>query len=144
MPFNSTELYKQICNEHHRACDERLKMFQGWCISLAAFAAAFVWIQKSAKPLSWIVPALAAVCTLLMLFADRRSRSAIRAAKQVGEEIERDPLSGIPVDQRFFCRLSAPPRLTHSWVIDICAWMTVGLLLMATVYLVAYGGGLPQ
>jgi len=147
MPIDITERYKLIFEEHHYASDLRVRIFQGWCVIYAAFAAAFVWVHSASKPLSWIITAAATAVTLLMWIADRRNRSGIHASKDIGVEIERDSSAGIPAEQRFFHRLAPKNRLerwlTHSRAIDTFSIAMFVLLFAATWYLWSHRGSLP-
>jgi hypothetical protein len=148
MPIDATERYKLILAEHHYTSDVRLKIFQGWCLMYAAAAAAFAWVHHESKPLDWLVTAAAVVMTALMWLADARNRTAMRACREVGLAIERDPASAIPEDQRFFPRLSAREFfkriMTHSRVIDFFSSAMIILLIGATRYLWSKHGALPQ
>lgn len=147
-PIDIKDRYKLIFDEHHYASDLRVKIFQGWCVIYAAIAAAFVWVQLNLKPLSWVVTGIAILVTVLMWVADIRHRSGLRASKDVGSEIERDPDASIPENQRFFARVVPETflekALTHSRAIDYFSIITIVALTLATVYLWCSKGVLPS
>ena len=147
MPIDIGDRYKLIFEEHQYASDFRVKIFRGWCLMYAALAAVFVWVQNTSKSLSWLITAAGIAITILMWVADVRNRSGIRASKDIGEAIERDPQGGIKQDQRFFARIQAEGfverLLTHSRAIDAYSVVVILALLAATIYLFVKKGVLP-
>jgi len=144
MPIDALERYKLIFEEHHYASDFRIKIVTGWAVMYAGLSAAFVWVYSVSKSLTWIITAAAAVITALMWLADVRNRAALRASKDVGAEIEQCK-DTVPEHQRFFVRLKTESCfLTHSFAIDMFAFVMVLLLGIATCYLFSRNGVLPQ
>jgi len=145
MPINIEERYKLIFQEHHYASDYRLRLLRGWCVMIAALAAAFVWIQQAATRLSWLVSALALVATVLVWLGDRRNRTALQGAKKAGKAIEESADAGIPEPERFFPRIQASALArypTHSSLLDVFFTLLSGLLILATIYLFVKSGAL--
>ena len=147
MAVNVEKRYELIFAEHHYASDFRVKIIQGWCVVYAALAAAFVWVQSAAQPLSWIITAAAGVVALLMWLADIRNRKALGVSKDVGAAIENDAAAGIDEGQRFFVNLAPKTLLekaSHSFVIDWFAGVMLVCFVAATIWLFYTGGRLPQ
>ena len=141
MPISMEELYKHMFEEHRFASEFRLKLLGSWGLTYAALAAAFAWVHREAPSLGSIITLLAAGFTIIFWVGDRRHRPAIKGPKIIGSKIENDPAAGIPEGRRFFTDVER--GISHSKVIDYFAAIILGLLLVATVYLVIRGGKLP-
>jgi hypothetical protein len=141
MPVPIQEVYKQIFEAHRHASEFRLRILTVWGVVYATLSAVFVWTQSAMKPLSWTVTLLGVAFTLLLWMGDARNRPAIHRSKEVGAEIERDPTSEIPENQRFFSGLEK--GVSHSRAIDVFGAIMLLLLGVATVYLLCSRGQLP-
>ena len=135
MPVQVEERYTQMFAQLRFASEMRFKILAGWGAVYVALAASFVWIQSSTmKPLSWVVPVLALVATILFWLADYRNRPALGAAKEVGAAVEADPASEIPEGQRYFSRVERGVPL--GIIVNAFAVCMLVLFVAATIYLV--------
>ncbi|MGH9969218.1 MAG: hypothetical protein ACREBG_15655 [Pyrinomonadaceae bacterium] len=134
MPISTEELYKHMFDEHRFASEYRLKLLGSWGVIYAALAAAFAWVHSEAPFLECLVTFLAAGFTYIFWVGDIQHRPAIKRPKNIGENIENDPLSDIPEGRRFFAGLEAK-GISHSKVIDRFAKIMLVLLLGATLVL---------
>jgi hypothetical protein len=134
MPTSIGDRYKLILEEHRFASEYRLKIVQGWCLTYAAFAAAFGWVYVNAKGLSYAVSLAALVATVLSWAADIRHRSSLHVLKTVGTRIEQDPSAAIPESQRYFAHVKRG-LLSHSLMIDLAGGCAIGVLLPASWFL---------
>lgn len=134
MPVTIEERYKEMFEQLRFASEIRFKIFAAWSSAYVALAAMFAWMQSSnVKALSWIVPLLGIIATIILWFADRRNQPAIGAAKQVGAAIEVDPAGEIPDQQRYFSQMEEGVRF--GVIVNVFTVAMVGLLIAATVYL---------
>lgn len=136
MPIDIGDRYKLILEEHRFASEFRFKIVQGWCLTLAACAAAYGWVY--AKPrveeLTYAVSLAALISTIVMWVADLRHRKALQALKTIGVAIENDRSAAIPESQRYFVKTKIA-FLSHGLMIDLVAGCAVGILAPATWYL---------
>jgi len=142
MSIDIQERYKLVFRQLNYAVDFRIKILQGLSWLYVTLGGAFVFMWEKSRPNSYIVPAVGAVVSLFMWLADIRNRDGIGDCRDVGREIENDPLSAIPPKQKFFTRsLPQTPlrRLIkfpiHSFLIDIAVWIIILSLGWLTYYL---------
>lgn len=136
MSIEIQERYKLIYQEHHYACDFRVKIFTGWCTIYAALAIAFTWIQNEIPSYSWIITLIGLIITILMYLAELRNRAAIKATKDIGKNIESDGYATIPEEQRYFHKINLYNGITHSIIINIFTTLMIIIFISLSVYLI--------
>jgi len=135
MPVTIEERYKKMFEQLRFASEIRLKIYAAWGSAYVALAAMFAWMQSSPSvmSLSWIVPFLGIVTTIIFWFADLRNQPAIKAAKDVGAAIEADPAAGILKEQRYFLQLEK--GVPFGEIVNAFTVIVLAVLIAATVYL---------
>jgi len=135
MPITIEERYKEMFEQLRFASEIRLKIYAAWGSAYVALAAMFAWMQSSPSvmSLSWIVPFLGIVTTIIFWFADLRNQPAIKAAKDVGAAIEADPAAGILKEQRYFLQLEK--GVPFGEIVNAFTVIVLAVLIAATVYL---------
>lgn len=135
MPITIEERYKEMFEQLRFASEIRLKIYAAWGSAYVALAAMFAWMQSSPSvmSLSWTVPLLGIVTTIIFWFADLRNQPAIKAAKDVGAAIEADPAAGILKEQRYFLQLEKGRPFGE--IVNAFTVIVLAVLIAATVYL---------
>ena len=155
MPVTIETRYKLALDQLQFASNIRFKILAAWGAVYVAMGTVFVWVQSDAnlKEESWLIPLITIGLTVLLWAFDRRNGSAIGAAKDVGEAIEKDEDSDIPEGQRYFSLLKKDDKekkkddkekkkddkkrgvIPHGKVIKIFSISMIILLSAATIFL---------
>lgn len=134
MPVTIEERYKKMFEQLRFASEIRFKIFAAWGSAYVALAAMFAWMHSSSvKTLSWIVPLLGIVATVVCWFVDFRNQPAIGAAKSAGAAIEEDPAAEIPIEQRYFSKLEK--GISFRVIVGAFAALAVVVLFTTTICL---------
>lgn len=143
MPILPEDRYKQMFEHWHFASEIRFKILTAWWAVYVGLAAVFGWLWsgETFKPISFVVPLIGLIATVLFWFMDDRNGGAIYASQKIIEALEKE--LGIPNELQIVWRsnhrdVECPTAVTgmrHYQAINIFAGVMSVLLLVATIYL---------